>query len=179
MDDDSGDEPKKNRWGAAPGEAELHDLDFDFEAFFSRDVKDLSEADHAQWQGRIYGWYCSAFYKSGGDVSAIPKWVAAYVADRLFDGLQGAPWGDTMRLPWDEPTPTFTARGQRAFDTYAHVENGLRANPAANVTDLIAEASRMQSVSYETARAGYYKVKSCIKWKKPFPPNFLINEGDF
>lgn len=177
--DKTDDENPNNRWGALPGEGELHDLDFDFEGFFARDVSDLSEEEQAQWPGRIYAFFCSSFYKSGGDTSKIPKWVAAYVADRLFDGLQGAPWGDTMRLPWDKPTSYLTPKGERAMDIYAQIENGRKDAPERNTTDLIAEAAQAHFVSFETARADYYAMKKGIQFRTGIPKKFLKDEGDF
>lgn len=174
------DDKPLNRWGAVIGSDELGNLDFDFEDYFQRHgTESMSEVEAKDFQARIYGMYCRDFYKSGGDTSAIPKWVAAYVADRLFEGLQGRPWNDVMRLPWDKPTPWMTPKGERAFDIYAGVENSLNTIQDANITDLISEQASKHHVSYETARADYYAMKKAIKLKTGIPSKFLIDGSDF
>jgi hypothetical protein len=70
MDDDE----NLNRWGAIPGGDELHNLDYDFDDYFSRHgLKAMSDDESRDFQARIYGQFCSAFYKSGGDPNAIPR----------------------------------------------------------------------------------------------------------
>ncbi len=176
MDDDE----NLNRWGAIPGGDELHNLDYDFDDYFSRHgLKAMSDDESRDFQARIYGQFCSTFYKSGGDPNAIPRWIVAYVADRLFDGLKGRPWPDNMRLPWDEPTPWLNPKGERAMSIYCSVENAKRGDPTANVTTLIAAQAAENNVSYETARADYYAVKKSIDWKMGVPDKFLNNKDDF
>ena len=90
------------------------------------------------------------------------------------------PWNDIMGLPWDEPTPHFTPKGKRAFDTYAHVHNTLLSQPNANITDLIAEAAQSFSVSFESARNDYYTMKKAFSVRPvEIPAKFLNSKGDF
>lgn len=171
---------EENRWGAEPGAGEIHDLDFDFENYFKRNkAGELSAEEQREWQARVYGLYCSSYYKSGGDPSAIPSWVAGYVADRLFDALQGRPWADNMQLPWDEPEPWLNPKGERAMAIYCGVENGKRADAQANTTSLIAAQAEEHNVSYETARADYYAIKKGIDWKTGVPEKFLKDDHCF
>lgn len=182
--DNGNDEEKEfpvNRWGAPQGDGVIHlmDLDFDFEDYFKRHREgNMSDDEKQDFSARIGGMFCRDFYKSGGDASAIQPWVMSYIVDRVFQSLGGVPWGDLMNLPWDNKTKFFTPKGQRAFDIYAHVENTLKKQPDANVTDLISEAARNHNVSYETARADYYAMKKGIKWKTGIPPKFLFNDPD-
>lgn len=171
---EDGDEKPKNRWDAVPGAGELHDLDFDFEDYFQRQAaKSLTDEEWKLRDARIYGYFCSVFFKSGGDPSKIPAWVVKDVAEKLLMGLEGAPWNDVMGLPWDVPTQTWSRIGERAFNIYEFVGNNLEKDPKARVTDLIAEASRMHNVAYETARAGYYAIKGGLEPGGEFPENFL------
>lgn len=165
---------EENRWGSIPGSDDLNNLDFDFEDYFKRhSAGTLSEEEMMAFPARTYGLFCSAYYKSGGDPAAIPKWVASYVADRLFEGLQGLPWGDVMRLPWDEQTHWLNPKGQRAMSIYTSIENKKNAEPESNTTDLIAWQAGENNVSYETARADYYAIKKAIDWKTGIPAKFL------
>lgn len=167
-----------NRWGVPVGDGEvyLNDLDFDFEDYFKRSAAgELSEDESGDHSARVYGMFCRDFFKSGGDSAAIQPWVANYIAKKLYEALRGEPWNNIMRLPWDEPTSDLTPKGQRAFETYAHVHNTLREQPDAKVTDLIAEAAKNSNVSFETARADYYAMKKGIVWKTGIPSEFLKN----
>ncbi len=176
MDEDE----KLNRWGAIPEGDELHNLDYDFDDYFARyDAKSMSDDEQRDFQARIYGQFCSTFFKSGGDPNAIPKWVVAYVANRLFDSLQGCPWPDNMRLPWDKPTSWLSPKGERAMAIYCNIENAKKADLNANATSLIAAQASAYNVSYETARADYYAVKKSIDWKTGMPEKFLNKTGDF
>jgi hypothetical protein len=170
---------KHNRWGTPPGSDELHNLDFDFEGYFERSQRnELSAAERQDWHARIYGMFCRDVFTCGGDLSKVSFWTAAYVANRLMEGLQGGPWGDVMRLPWDSPTPYFTAKGERAMRIWAAVSDGLRAAPDSNVTDLIAQQAREHNVAYETARADYYALKKTFDWKTGMPRKFLVSPPD-
>lgn len=172
-----------NRWGAPVGDGfiHLHDCDFDFDNYFYRHAAgELSEEEEGDFSARVYGMFCRDFFKSHGDPAAIQPWVASYIAKKLHAALAGAPWNDIMGLPWDEPTPRFTPKGQRAFDTYAHVHNTRLGQPNANVTDLIAEAAQKFSVSFETARNDYYTMKHAFAVRPAkIPAKFLISNGDF
>ena len=105
-------------------------------------------------------------------------WAANYVAERLIQALGGVAWEDIMGLPWDEPTPFLTPKGERAFTIYAAVENTLREQPGANVTDIIVAEAGKHHISYPTARADYYKYKAIVEKKEEMPPNFLFDRGD-
>ena len=177
MDDEE--KPKKSRWAVPDdGMIHFHDLSFDFEDYFDRYHEGaLSDDEKKDFSARVYGMFCRDYFDSGGDPGAVKPWVASYIANKLFEGIGGVPWQDIMGMPWDEPTPYLTPKGQRAFDIYAGVENALHATPEANTTDLISEQARTHHVSYETARADYYAMKKGIKWKTGIPSKFLI-EGD-
>jgi hypothetical protein len=184
MDDkDEEQKPQMNRWGAPiepDGLVHLNDLDFDYEDYFERHGTDrMTPAEAEEFQARIYGMFCRDVFRSGGDMSKVSFWAANYVAERLHEALGGVPWHDIMRLPWDEPTPMFTPKGQRAFDIYAGVKNGGADNPGANVTDLIAQQASAHNVSFETARSDYYTMKRALEWKQGIPKKFLNRDDDF
>ena len=152
---------KTNQWGVSDdGLVHFHDLDFDLEGYFDRyETEQLSEDEKAEFSARVYGLFCRDFFKSGGHPAAIEPWVASYVAKKLFQGLGGVPWNDLMGMPWDEPTPMMTKRGERAFSIYAGIRNSLHAYPDAKVSDLLREAAQAHCVSYETDRRDYYAMK--------------------
>lgn len=172
-----------NRWGAPVGDGcvYLNDLDFDFEDYFERHSAGLlSEEENGDFSARVYGLFCWDIFKSGGDPGAVQPWIANYIANKLKEALNGESWNDIMRLPWDVPTPYFTKKGQRAFDTYAHVYNTQLTQPDAKITDLIAQAAGNFNVSFESARADYYAMKKAFS-ERPvdIPSKFLKNNADF
>lgn len=177
--DEKHDEPHAPAPGVGPdGLVHLDNYDFDFEGYFERHGSGQMEpAEAEEFQARIYGMFCRDVFRSGGDMSKVSFWAANYVAERLHQALGGVPWHDIMRLPWDEPTPMFTPKGQRAFDIYAGVRNGGGDQADANVTDLIAQQAALHHVSFETARADYYAMKKAIESKQGIPKK-LLNPGD-
>ncbi|MGE4238691.1 hypothetical protein [Hydrogenophaga sp.] len=177
---DKEDEFPLNRWGAPIGDGLIHlqDLEFDFEDYFSRFPDNMSDDEKRDFSARVYGMFCRDFYKSGGDPAALKSWVVGYIADKIHQALGGVPWNDLMGLPWDEPKPMFTPKGQRAFDIYAGVKNENRDDPTANVTDLIAKQASLHHVSFETARSDFYAMKRAIEWKQGMPEKFLNRSDD-
>lgn len=171
----------KERWGIPDdGLIHLHDLSFDFEDYFDRfHSGDMTDQERDEFSARVYGMFCRDFFTSGGDPGAVPRWVANYIAEKLFQVLGGVPWQDIMGMPWDEPTPYLTPKGQRALAIYADVENTLNSTPGANTTDVISEQAKKHNVSYETARADYYAMKKSLKEKTGIPKKFLISDEDF
>ncbi len=176
-------ESPDNRWGAPladDGLVHLQDHGFDYEDYFDRFRADtMSDDEKRDFPARVYGMFCRDVFISGGDMSKVSFWAANYVAEKLHQVLGGVPWGDIMSLPWDEPTPYLTPKGQRALDIFAHVENTLHKQPDANVTDLLSQAASKHHVSYETARADYYAMKKGIKGKTGIPSKFLISGADY
>lgn len=161
------------------GLVHLHDMSFDFEDYFERHGTDrMSKEEEEEFSARVYGVFCRSVFQSGGDPSKISFWAANYVAEKLYQALGGVPWQDIMGLPWDEPTPWLTTKGQRALDIFAGIENTSKQRPDANVTDLISEQAKKHSVSYETARADYYAIKKGIEQNNGIPHNFLNRIDD-
>lgn len=157
----------------------LHDLSFDFEDYFERyDKREMDEDEASEYNARVMGLFCKALWESGGDTSAVPGWVAHHLAKKLYESLGGESWGDLMGLPWDPKTPLLTKKGQRAFDIYAYIQNTLKSQPDANVTDLLAEAAGQLNVSYETARADYYAMKNALSSDPASMPDNFLNKMD-
>lgn len=157
----------------------LHDLSFDFEDYFERyEKREMDEDEASEYNARVMGLFCKALWESGGDTRAIPPWVADHLAKKFYESLGGVPWGDLMGLPWDQKTPVFTKKGQRAFDIYAYIQNTLKSQPDANVTDLLAEAAKQLNISYETARADYYSMKNALSTDPASMPENFLNKMD-
>lgn len=167
-----------HQWGDIDDDNYLADLDYNFEGYFERfHNNQVTDEERGDFSARVYGLFCRDFYKSGGDPAYIKPWVASYIADKLFQVLQGAPWSEIMGMPWDTGmADQFTPRGKRAFDIYAGVRNALNRNPTANVTDLINAQAVLQSVSYQTARGDYYALRNSIERGEGIPKKFLKNE---
>ena len=159
----------------------LHDLSFDFEDYFERyDKGEMDEDEASEYNARVMGLFCKALWENGGDTSAVPGWVAHHLAKKFYESLGGVAWGDLMGLPWDQKNPRFTKKGQRAFDIYAYIQNTLKIQPDANVTDLLAEAAKQLNLSFETIRADYYAMKKALDSNPAsMPDNFLNNMDNF
>lgn len=148
----------------------FHDMSFDFEDYFNRyESGTMCEEEKEEFSARVMGLFCRDSFDSG----TVKPWVANYIAEKLYEALGGVPWSDIMGLPWDERTSYLTPKGERAFETYAYVHNTQLEQPDARITDLIAEAAKKLNVSFETARADYYAMKSGIGKKTGIPSRFL------
>ncbi|MBS3996691.1 MAG: hypothetical protein KGZ67_05040 [Hydrogenophaga sp.] len=150
----------------------LHDLTFDFEKYFD-EYEDLSDEEKAEFPCRVMGLYCKEFYESGGDPSAISPWVAKYIANAMYNVLGGVPWSQALPTPFDDPESQhiWTPKGRRAMDTYCAVTSGK--SDGFDVSAMLCKQADRQNVSYETARADYYKAKNAIDNKQNLPDGFL------
>lgn len=145
----------------------LEDLTYDFEDYFDKYFKkELSEEERNLFMSRVIGHFCRDFYKNGNPAD-VPKWIMSFVADGLYKVLAGEEWAHEFPLPWTTETPIRTRAEQLALDLFCYISNFKTDNPAEKTTDVIAGAAKKFNVSYETARAAYYKYKSHLSKAPP------------
>ncbi len=142
-------------------EINLRDLDFDFEDYFKRHADgELAEEEAQEFTARVIGLFCRDFFNSKGDASAVPSWTLNHLAEQMYKVLGGEPWDDALPMPWSKRTSTIEKRtDERAIDIFCAVTNALTANLNLAVTDQIQQQADKHCVSFETARADYYRVK--------------------
>jgi hypothetical protein len=168
-------------------EVDFSDMDFDFERYFDRYFVNetpalrlvsavetdppLTEQDRTEFDWRVIGFFCQSVFQSEKETGNIPFWVANYVAKKLLQMIGGVPWDQLVQAPYQQPVTMFSRLGERAMEIYCAVENGRRSGD--DVTSLIAAQASERNVSYETARADYYKVKKSIDSGAGLPDGFL------
>lgn len=92
-----------------------------------------------------------------------PKDFVLYaLADAFLKIINGGRWEDEMPLPWTEMTTPWTRAESKALRVFCMVSNMLKSGQESDVTVAIGKAASECAVSYETARAGYYKFKNSI-----------------
>lgn len=140
---------------------DLADLTFNFEDYFDRFRRgELTEQESKEFTARAIGLFCRSFFESRGDTSALPRWVVNYIAEQMWKVLGGERWDDALPMPWSERSSLFKKRtDERAADIYSAVHNALHARPELAVTELLQEQADKHCVSFETARADYYRMK--------------------
>lgn len=133
---------------------------FDYTAFCERiRAGEASAKDHEEFTIRAMQMFCRAIYCD----EEPEKWVQYYFADQFLKILHGSLWCDELPLPWVPQSQIRTRAEEQGLKIFCDVENAKRASPEKKITNLLNEAAKKYSVSYETARAGYYKGKHLHK----------------
>lgn len=157
-------------------EIDLADLDFDFESYFERhDRGELDDGELQEFDARVIGLFCRRLLTTTtatGDWTERESFAAYYLAKKLRQVIGGVPWTKSFSIPfsWGEFEHDFTKTGKRAADIFCAIHNALRANPALAVTELIHQQADEHCVSFETARADYYRAKRSIEEGGGFRP---------
>ena len=129
-------------------------LGFDFESFFEK--RERTPEEWSEYDMRIMGWFCRDFWKNL-DPNDIHPFVLHYIAKKFYNVLAGDTFNNQMPLPWDPEDPVFSKAEQQGIEIFVNVANQLKADKKAKVTNVIASVAQDYNVSYETARAAYYK----------------------
>ncbi len=141
---------------------------FDYVAFCERIRSGHGTAiDHNEFTIRAMQMYILAIYRD----EQPEKWVQQYFADQFLKILNGGLWCDELPLPWVPQSEIWTRAEKQAIDIFCDIANTKRLNPKTNITELIHVTAKNHSVSYETARAGYYEGKR--RWEIQFPDKTL------
>lgn len=143
-------------------EINLADMNFDFDDYFKRfEIGMLSEFESEEFDARVLGLFCQSFIRSKGDPAAIPRWVASHMCEQIYKVLAGDEFANAFRMPppWQQPSSIFTRAEARAMEIFNDIFITLKDDPTLNTVDVIAAVASNHAVSYETARAAYYKYK--------------------
>lgn len=136
------------------GLIDLSDMTFDFDDYFKRfDEKTLTQEEFEEFSARVMGLFCREFIEH----RAVPHWVMNYMCEQMYKVLGGEEWAHAFPLPWTTETPIRSRSDQLALEMFCDIANQLKADPTAKVTTVIASVASTRNVSYELARAGYYK----------------------
>jgi hypothetical protein len=142
------------------GLIDLSDMSFDFEDYFERFHGGQMDAEEREeFDARVLGLFCQSFIKSGGDTSAIPRWVASYLTEQIYKVLAGGDFAEAFRMPepWRQPEPFRTRAQERSLEIFCDIANTIKNSPNSKITNAIAEVAVKHNASYETARAAYYE----------------------
>lgn len=141
--------PERDVWVWNPdGNDDLDDL-------FDR-VRDGTETDE-DWE-LFNACLLDRFISRAFAGEQLEPWIASALANAFYKVLSGGEWNAEIRLP-GEPRPQIRPwREQRDLEIYCEVANANNIE-GINVTDAIRSAADNAAVSYETARAAYYKWK--------------------
>lgn len=132
----------------------------DFDAYCALLKKhELSERQSGELMLRMIEHFMDSVYKE-----EVPqRWVMLGLANAFAEVLNGGEWERGFPLPWTKFPIHLTEIEHRNLEIYCEVENGLMANPGANVTKLIEDAGKRWSVGYESARGAYYGWRNKLK----------------
>lgn len=124
----------------------------DLDQLFARvDEGTATETDNELFDACMLDRFISRVYAG----ESVEKWILEALANAFAKMLMGGEWNDEIRLPGRPMTPIRSARDQRDLEIYCDVANALKGGVA--VVSAIEQVAASKSVSYETARAGYYR----------------------
>lgn len=118
-----------------------------------------TEKHHAEFYLRIINHFCASI-----QANKMPKaWVLHAISDAFFKVTMGGSWEDEFPLPWTNISRPFSRAESKNIEVFCKVANMLKSESALKVTEAITKAADDSAVSYEKARAAYYKYKRLIE----------------
>lgn len=137
----------------------------DLDALFHRVAHGTASSDdHELFHASVIDRFISRVHSG----KQIEPWILAFMADALFKVLMGGDWNDELQLPGRPPTEIRPWRDQRDLEIFCDVSNAINLQEM-KVTEAIGWAAENHAVSFETARAGYYRWKEAISKKAEKP----------
>lgn len=138
------------------------DLEFDFEDYFKRSAnRELSDEEADEFTMRAMALFCRDFWKKE-DPADVPLWLMRYFAEQFYNVLAGEPFNQALPLPWDQADLLghLSRKERQEREIFMDIAKLLASCPDIKVTRAMQEVADARHVSYETARAAWYKIKS-------------------
>lgn len=95
----------------------------------------------------------------------VERWIMRAIADSFCKVVYGEDWEQEFPLPGRGPKPIRPWREQRDLEIFCSVSNAVNLE-GEKVTEAIKQAASDAAVSYETARAAYYKWRDQLSKNK-------------
>jgi hypothetical protein len=140
------------------------------EALFKRVRESESTAeDHSLFDAMMMMKFCEQAYSG----KPVDDWILNAVSNRFTKILCGGEWHAEFNLPWLLAEPIRTDIEERELKIYVAIrqmqdDSLATSGKRLKVTDAITRVAGEFNISYESARAGYYKINKII----------LKNSGD-
>lgn len=160
---------KPNKFEDDEGLINLADTDFNFEDYFSRFGRgETSAQENAEWDARVLGLFCRDVFEE----RKVPTWVLEHLANEFSKILAGGKWNDSFPLPWHPADPVRSRSEEIALQIFCDIANEMKRDCTQKITSVIKEIADRHHVSYETARAAWYK------HRKHFSDAFLKSDSE-
>lgn len=144
--------PSRMLWEWAPWGAD------DIDELFNRVAnRTASEEDHELFGACMLDRFITRVHSG----EPVEQWILESLANTFCKILLGGEWNDELLLPGRTQTPIRPWRDDRDLRIYCDVANTVNSGNM-DVTDAITQAAAEHAVSFETARAGYYRWKNSI-----------------
>ncbi|HSH30849.1 MAG TPA: hypothetical protein VK971_13155 [Thiohalobacter sp.] len=117
---------------------------------------DGTEEDHELFKACLL----DRFIQRAFACEPLEPWISVALAESFYKVLSGGDWNTDLRLPGEKPPAIRPWREQRDLEIYCNVTNAVNLEGENKITDAIRHAADKAAVSYETARAAYYKWKA-------------------
>ena len=126
-----------------------------------------TERHHDEFDLRMIWHFCECV-----DTGKKPKnWVLLAISKAFFKITMGGRWEDEFPLPWTERTEANpqTITEKKDIKIFREIFDRLMADSNLDITSTITDVARENYVSYEKARAAYYKYKKKFFGNRPLP----------
>ncbi|MDO8272791.1 MAG: hypothetical protein Q7U82_12895 [Gammaproteobacteria bacterium] len=151
------DNPRKSLWIWDGSEKD------DIEELFRRvRAGEATETDHELFDGCLLDRFVTRAFAR----ETLEPWIAEYLANAFYKVMSGGDWDAEIHLPGRPRPSAFAWREQRALEIYCEVTNAVN-QEGQGITEAISAAADRTAVSYETARADYYKWRRKLSKKIP------------
>ena len=150
-------DPKKTSWEWDPSQED--DID---ELFARMRNGEGTVDDHNLYDACIIDRFIYRTYEG----KPVEPWIARELSNSFFNVLMGGEWDKEFILPGREPPLERPWREKRDFDIYCETDNLIKYG-GMSVTAALDHSAASNSVSYETARAAFYRWKLAVSKNKP------------
>lgn len=161
------------RWGLVPDDENPGRLLWEWAPCGADDIDELFdrvadrtelELDHELFDACVLDRFITRVHSD----EPVEPWILERLANTFCKILLGGEWNDELRLPGRTQTPIRPWRDDRDLRIYCDVANAVNIGKM-SVTDAITQAADEHAVSFETARAGYYRWKEQISKNRAKP----------
>lgn len=148
-------DPRRQLWEWRPGEPD------DLDALFNRIANQTaSDDDHDLFDASIIDRFINRVFAG----EQVEPWIMSHLAESFYKVLMGSDWNDEVLLPGRPVSPIRPWRDQRDLEIYCDASNAINLS-GMKVTEAISHAATKHAVSFETARAGYYRWRDQLSKK--------------
>lgn len=123
------------------------------------DSGEATNQHHKEFDLRMINHFCTCIYAG----EKPENWVLLAIANAFTNVTMRGRWEDEFQLPWTKASSPWTNAENKDLKIFCEIANRLKSNSNLAVLETILIVAKESAVSFEKARAAYYKHKHLIK----------------